>query len=135
MITSTANARIKQLIQWQGKAKERKKDGVFVAEGIKMLEEAPMHLIREIYLTEELEERFRSGKTEREQSLFNKIKEAGYETVTAEVMKRAADTQTPQGVLTVLKQPAYRLEDILSDSKGLYLILEDLQGRAIWAPL
>ena len=54
MITSTANAKIKQLVQWQTKAKERRRDGVFVAEGTKMFFEAPDALIREIYVTEEL---------------------------------------------------------------------------------
>ena len=39
MITSTSNARIKQLALWNQKAKERRKDGVFLAEGIKMFEE------------------------------------------------------------------------------------------------
>ena len=127
MIASTANPRIKQLVQWQTKAKERRKDGVFVAEGLKMLEEAPEEWIREIYLTEEVQERLQSGKTERERMLFNKITGIGYETVTPEVMKKAADTQTPQGVLTVVRQPAYELQELLETEKGLYLLLEDIQ--------
>lgn len=127
MIASTANPRIKQLVQWQTKAKERRKDGVFVAEGIKMLEEAPSEWIREIYLTEEVIERLQTGETERERLLLNKINTLGYETVTTEVMKKAADTQTPQGVLTVVKQPTYRLREMLDNDKGLYLLVEDIQ--------
>lgn len=127
MITSTSNPRIKQLIQWQNKTKERRRDGVFVAEGFKMLEEAPPRLIREIYLSQEAAERLQSGKTEKEQALWNKVSESRFEIVADEVFKRAADTQTPQGVLTVLKQPAYEQEEILSAECGLYLLLEDLQ--------
>ncbi len=127
MIASTANPRIKQLVLWQTKAKERRKDKVFVAEGIKMLEEAPVDWIRDIYLSEELEGRLKSGKSEKEQVLWKKITKIGYETVTEEVMKKAADTQTPQGVLTVLYQPAYTLEEMLSKENGLYIVLEDLQ--------
>lgn len=127
MITSTANARIRQLVQWQSRAKERKKDKVFVAEGIKMLEEAPPDWIREIYLSEELAGRLQQAESERERVLWNKLVQAGFETVTAEVMKKAADTQTPQGVLTVLNRPSYDLEELLSRSNGLYVILEDLQ--------
>ena len=127
MITSTSNPRIKQLIQWQNKAKERRRDGVFVAEGFKMLKEAPPRLIREIYLSQEAAERLQSGKTEKEQMLWNKVSENRFETVADEVLKRAADTQTPQGVLTVLDQPVYEQEKILSAENGLYLILEDLQ--------
>ena len=126
MITSTANAKIKQLVQWQTKAKERRRDGVFVAEGTKMFLEAPDALIREIYVTEELIDRLKQGKTEKEQLLLNKLERSGCETVTEEVMKKAADTQTPQGILSVLDQPHYEAEDILS-SDGLYLILENLQ--------
>lgn len=127
MITSTSNPRIKQLVQWQSKVKERRRDGVFVAEGLKMLEEAPPRLIREIYLTRELMASLKNGKTDKEQSLLNKVESVGFELVTDEVMKRAADTQTPQGVLTVLRQPSYEQEEILSAENGLYLLLEDLQ--------
>lgn len=127
MIESTANPRIKQLVQWQTKAKERKKDGVFIAEGLKMLEEAPEDMIREIYLTCEMAEQLRHGKNEKEQMLWNKICRVGYENVTAEVMKKAADTQTPQGALAVLKQPVYGLEKLLEKKDGLYLLLEDIQ--------
>lgn len=127
MIASMANPRIKQLVQWQTKTKERKKDGVFVAEGLKMLEEAPDKMIREIYLTEEVAERLQNSENKKEQALWNKICRSGYETVTTEVMKKAADTQTPQGGLVVLTQPSYNLEELLNVENGLYLLLEDIQ--------
>ena len=57
MITSTANKKVKQIVQWQTKAKERKKDGVFLAEGRKMFEEAPPSLVCEVYLSEEFFEK------------------------------------------------------------------------------
>lgn len=41
MITSSNNAKVKQVVQWQTKAKERRKDHVFLAEGVRMCEEAP----------------------------------------------------------------------------------------------
>ena len=52
MITSSANSRVKQVIQWQTKAKERKKAGVFLTEGFKMYEEAPLESILEVYVAE-----------------------------------------------------------------------------------
>lgn len=127
MITSTGNPKIKQLVQWQTKAKERRKDGVFVAEGIKMLREAPKELIRDIYLTEDVEKKIQSTHTEADRALWDKIHKAGYEVVSEEVMKKAADTQTPQGALTVLNRTEYSLEQILSKPDGLFLLLEDLQ--------
>lgn len=127
MITSTSNPRIKQLVQWQNKVKERRRDGVFVAEGFKMLEEAPPRLICEIYLTQDVAARLQNGKTEKERALWNKVSESRFEIVADDVLKKAADTQTPQGVLTVLKQPVYEPEEMLSAENGLYLLLEDLQ--------
>lgn len=127
MITSTANPRVKQLVQWQSEAKARRRDGVFVVEGIKMLEEAPPDKIREIYLTEELEKKLQDGKGEREKALCSKIKQTGYETLSFEVMKKAADTQTPQGALAVLERPVYEREEMLAVKNGFFLVLEDLQ--------
>ena len=42
-------------------------------------------------------------------------------------MKKAADTQTPQGALVVLTQPSYDLKELLNVKNGLYLLLEDIQ--------
>ena len=53
MITSVANPRVKQVVQWQSKSRERKKDNIFLAEGIKMYEEAPEASVREVYIIEE----------------------------------------------------------------------------------
>ena len=127
MIESTANPRIKQLVLWQSKSRERRKDGVFVAEGVKMLAEAPADWIHDIYMTQDVAKRLANSKEEKEQRIWKKVVSAGYELVSTEVMKKAADTQTPQGILVVLKQPKYSVEDIFSVKNGLYLVLEDLQ--------
>ena len=63
MITSNNNAKVKQVVQWQTKAKERRKDHVFLAEGVRMCEEAPVKNVREVYLTEELEQKIRHSGT------------------------------------------------------------------------
>ena len=52
MITSTSNPQVKNLVLLGKKAKARKEQGVFLAEGRKMLEEAPKEWIRNIYLSE-----------------------------------------------------------------------------------
>ena len=122
MITSVANARVKQVVQWQTKAKERKKDNVFLAEGLKMFEEAPKKSVKEIYIEETLLE-----KLDRVSSIYNKLEKIGYEVVSAEVFKRMSDTQTPQGILTVLDRPNYSLEELLKVENPLFVLLEDLQ--------
>ena len=52
MITSTANRQIKNVIQLQKRAKERRKQGAFVMEGPRMVAETPVDLLREIYVSE-----------------------------------------------------------------------------------
>lgn len=122
MITSTSNAKVKQVVQWQTKSKERKKDEVFLAEGIKMFGEAPENWIREAYLTKEALE-----KLENQPQLKEKLNGISWETVSEEVMQKMADVQTPQGILTVLKRPQYDVEEVLKHPNGLYLVLENLQ--------
>ncbi len=127
MITSTANPKVKQLVLWQTKAKERRKDNVFIAEGLKMFAEAPVELIQAAYLTEDVEKKLSNEKSDEYIRIWNKLNKVGFEVVSEEVMKKVSDTQTPQGLLTVLSRPHYSMEKILSDPKGLYLLLEDIQ--------
>ena len=121
MITSVANARVKQVVQWQTKARERKKDNVFLAEGLKMFEEAPESWIREIYIEETALE-----KLDRVSSIYKKLEKIGYEIVSEEVFKKMSDTQTPQGILTVLERPDYSFEGLLKVENPLFVVLEDL---------
>ncbi len=122
MITSVANAKVKQIVAWQTKAKERKKDGVFLAEGLKMFEEAPVDWLRETYIEESVLE-----KIDRVSSIYKKLEQTGYEPVSSEVFRKISDTQTPQGILMVLKRPTYRTEELLQCRNPLFVILEDLQ--------
>lgn len=127
MITSSNNAKVKQVVQWQTKAKERRKDYVFLAEGVRMCEEAPVKSVREVYLTEELEQKLRQNAQNGDTAFWDKLQQTGYETVSPEVFAKMADTQTPQGILTVLEQPSYDLTQLLEQPEPLFLILENLQ--------
>ena len=125
MITSAANQRVKQIVLWQKKSQERHKDGVFVAEGLKMFEEAPGGQILEVYLSESLQEKIRlqgNGLP-----VEDKLKKTGFELVSDEVFRKMSDTQTPQGILTVLRQPRYQLSDLLRKPDPLLLVLENIQ--------
>ena len=70
MITSTANQKIKRIVQLNKKAGERKKEDVFVAEGLKMFLEVPEERLCEVYLSESflpiLEELGEKGKKARD---------------------------------------------------------------------
>lgn len=122
MITSLTNQKVKQVVLWQKKARERREAGVFLAEGFKMYEEAPQPAVLEVYLTEEALDRVEGNPT-----LWDKLQETGYETVSGEVFGKMTDTQTPQGILTVLRQPSYSLEELLAQPSPLFVLLENLQ--------
>ncbi len=121
MITSISNAQIKQVCAYVQKAKERRKDGIFVVEGPKMFEEAPVEWIYKVYATEAFCDRHS------EDELHAKLLKTGYERVSEEVFAKMSDTKAPQGVLCLVKSPQYRLEDLLRQSRGVFVVLEDLQ--------
>ncbi len=122
MITSAANAKVKQVVQWQNKAKERRKSGVFLAEGFKMFEEAPEDMILEVYVSER-----QCASLQQTEQVWNKLKKVGFEEVSEEIFGKMSDTQTPQGILTVLRQPQHTLESMLDAENPLLVILENLQ--------
>lgn len=118
MITSTANGRVKTLIQWNKKAKARKEADIFLVEGVKMFLEAPEERIQDIYIAQSFVP---------EAAVKEKLERCSYEVVTDEVFARISDTQTPQGILCVVKQYHYQLEQLCKKDKPLLLLLEDIQ--------
>ncbi len=127
MITSTSNDRVRRVVNYIQKSKARREDGVFVIEGMKMLREAPVLQVREVYVTE----KFADKASEEDKEILWRY---GAETVSDEVMKKMADTQTPQGVLAVVSQYEYSLQEVIEGynqddegAKPLMLILENIQ--------
>lgn len=118
MITSVNNKQIKNVIQLNQKAKARREQGLFVAEGRKMFQEAPTEWVSRVYVAENLAE---------DAVLMERVRMFPYEIVTDSVFRQMSDTQTPQGILTVLKKPSYKIEDILTGEHPLVMVLEDLQ--------
>lgn len=119
MLTSMTNAKVKRLVNLGKKAKLRYSEGVFLVEGIKMFLEAPAEQIKEVYVSE----RFLA------ENPPGKISNLRYEIVSDAVFQKISDTQTPQGVLCVMKMPGYQLGDILKNIKKppCFLVLEDIQ--------
>lgn len=116
MITSMGNAQVKNLTLLLKKAKARREQGLFVIEGRKMFEEAPKEWLLQIYVSETFEmenKALLSGKT--------------YETLSDSVFGAVSDTQTPQGILALVKIPEYPLERLLLKTPAHLLILESIQ--------
>jgi len=121
MITSSVNPQVKQVVQWQTKGRARRSDGIFLAEGMKMYQEAPEDRIQEVYVSEEALEKI--GEYPKVEA---KLERTGYEAVSGEVFRKMSDTQTPQGILCVVKRPEYRLEQLLAVPSPLFLVLEEI---------
>ncbi|MCC8051867.1 MAG: RNA methyltransferase [Clostridiales bacterium] len=103
MITSTSNARVKDLIQLRKKAKERNERDVFVTEGPKMFRETPSERLLETFISESF--------YRKEKKLFDDGRPV---TVLSDrVFESVSDTRTPQGVLCVVRQFHYQLEDLM----------------------
>lgn len=118
MITSTGNAQIKNIIQLNQKAKARREQGLFAAEGIKMFFEAPADWVSKVYISESLS---------KDNDIIKRARQFPFEIVEDKVFRQMSDTQTPQGVLTLLKKPDYSMEDVLKGENPLVIVLEDLQ--------
>lgn len=120
MITSTNNKQIKHIQLLLEKAKYRRETGLFVAEGIKLFLETPKELVDKVFVSKEFLEK--SAHVER-------VKSHSYEEVETSVFKKMSDTQTPQGILTVVKKPEYDIEKVLEqgDDEKTILILNTIQ--------
>ena len=116
MITSSSNQQMKNIALLNKKAKTRREQGIFVVEGRKMFQEAPAEWIEKVYLSESFEK-------------ANEIPLDGieYEVVDDRVFAAVCDTKTPQGILCVVEQFRYRLEDLTRRENPHLLILENLQ--------
>ena len=113
MITSASNTQVKNIIQLNQKAKARREQGLFVAEGRKMFGEAPRDWISKVYVMESLT----SDSSLMEQ--ISMLPEGKAEIVADHVFRQMCDTKTPQGILTVLRKPVWTIQDILRGDSPL----------------
>ena len=119
MISSTANQQIRQVSALTKKAKMRRETGLFVVEGLRMFEELTREQVQKVYASESFL---------KEEGHMAMVQKFPHEIVSDDVFKYMSDTQSPQGILALVKQPHYTLEDILKQPGEPHLmILETLQ--------
>ena len=130
MITSTSNAKIKRLVSLRKKRRARDEEGVFLTEGLRMLQEVPEGELLELYVTDRFYEKERTlveAKSSKSQCRFELLSET--------VMEYVSDTQHPQGALCVAQQRKETgLDGILYGNKTgkstvcpMLLVLDNLQ--------
>lgn len=118
MITSTSNPQVKHLLQLQKKSKVRNEENVFVVEGLRMFVEVPKDRVEKVYVSE---------------SFYNKKKQEfswekfPLEILSDSVFKHVSDTQTPQGVLCIVKQKQHDLDTLLDIENPHFMVLDNLQ--------
>ena len=128
-ISSPANEKIKLVTQLQSKASARRKQKMFVVEGIRMYEEIPASELVATYVSEKYyDETIKAGKLSQEAKANLSIRD--YYIVADSVFKNMSDTVTPQGILAIVKQKEYNLSDMLKndDKKSkVFMVLESIQ--------
>lgn len=123
MITSVKNQQVKYVQNLVKKGKARREEGVYVVEGLRICREIPGDEMKALYVTETFLEAERA-----ETEGFLKYP---CEIVSDAVMKAMADTQTPQGILAVVRRKNWTLEEVTGRAEGncpaCVMILENIQ--------
>lgn len=101
--------------------KARDSQGLFITEGIKLCREAPPELLEAVFATED----FANANPDFFHSLPPGIQVV--KDIRADRFAGLSDTKSPQGILTVLRRPAFDKEQILSKKNPLVLLLENIQ--------
>ena len=135
IITSTSNEQIKRIVKLREKAKERKSEGVFVVEGIRIFKEIPAMDIDSVYVSESfVENHINQDSKDTTDNKYDNIPElfsrVDYTVVADNVFKKLSDTVNPQGVLAVVRMQDYTLEEVLNDrdkENSCIVVLDKIQ--------
>lgn len=107
MITSPQNPKLKLIRALQGRPKERREEGAFLAEGVRLVEEAlaanwPIRFVL-----------YASGLSERGEALLEQMGATGVEVdeVSGDLLQAVSETETSQGIIVVLELTALQLPD------------------------
>jgi TrmH family RNA methyltransferase len=118
MITSPHNPRIKLLRALAGRPKERREAGAFLAEGVRLVEDAFAAGWSFQFVL------FSADASNRAKKLVEQMRFSGIETeeVSPAVLRSGSETETTQGLVAVLKLPDTQLS---SDAVLTFLLIPD----------
>lgn len=119
MITSSANKQVKNVMQLMTKASARREQKLFVVEGIKMFLETPAEDIEKVFVSESC--------INTNKDIISHIEKISYEVVKDSVFKEMSGTVTPQGIMALVRQKEYCLNELIKDEKQIFILLEGLQ--------
>ncbi|MDF1553511.1 MAG: RNA methyltransferase [Deferrisomatales bacterium] len=124
-ISSPRNERLRWLRRLLGDRRQRRREGVWVAEGLRLAEEV-CAAGGEVFLWA-VEESWEAG-DERAAALLAAVTGRGDPVVRVQrgVLRELATTETPQGVLAAFAAPRWQLDDLRS-ARGPVVLLDRLQ--------
>ena len=102
MITTVQNKQIRQVIKLKKSSRERKRTGLFVAEGLRIFREIPEEQRAKVFVSSDF------LKLHGEE-----LKGIPFEEVSPKVFREISDTETPQGILSLVKMKQSTLSEIL----------------------
>ena len=120
MISSVDNSKIKEVCRLAAKKKERYGRALFVAEGERLVFEAPADRIESVFCTEAFADKhpeiLASGKTQ---------------IVSDRVFAKMSDTDTPQGILAVIRMAdtGHYLRELLSQAGDSHRCAEEIKDE------
>ncbi len=123
IITSKDNPRVKAVVRLNNSARARREAGLFVAEGLRLVQDAALNGYRfpEVFYTEDMKEKH----PEELESVLEAARNAYL--VSTDVMIKLSDTVTPQGIVALCEIPNH---GELHCDDGLYIALENTQNPA-----
>ncbi len=117
LIESTQNKIVKKLISLKSR-KNRDKDGLFVAEGIRFVSEIPADWKVDLYAVS------KEFAAQNEIRVFEE--RANTFVFSQSVFETLSDTEHPQGILAVCHRKKFDLQAVLEKKTGFYLLAEEL---------
>jgi len=116
MITSMQNPSMKLVKELLKKRAVRKKQGLFVVEGLRAVKEIPSHVeIQTLFVSEKVEE-----------SIYQDLKAKEILVLPENLFNSISETLSPQGIMAIVKKVDRELETF-DFMEGRYLVLENLQ--------
>ena len=104
MITSTGSNQVKHVVMLRKKSRTRRENREFIVEGIRMVSEVPTDRLVKIYLMESY--------SKDHADLIEKYDKEILEIVSDSVFIHMADTDTPQGIMAIVKMEEYTSDDV-----------------------
>lgn len=124
-INSSSNDHVKRIAALMDKAKQRRKEGCFIVEGIKMFKEIPQGDLDSVYLSETFVKENNDVVKEIESNASGKCF-----CLSDSLFKKISGTVTPQGVLAIVRQKKYSLEQVIStihSGRNCFVVLDRIQ--------